>query len=52
MRIKDRDRKMFNDLHDSRRENELITGRRISLDINERENEVRRKVYNEVLNEG
>ena len=36
---------MKNDPVDSRRENELITGRYISIDIDERENEVRRKVY-------
>ena len=52
MRIRDRDRKMMNDPRDSRRENELITGCHISIDIDERENEVRRKVYRVVLNEG
>ena len=43
---------MANDLHDSQRENEFITGRCISIDIHEKENEVRRKVYSKVLNEG
>ena len=43
---------MMNDPCDSQRENELITGRRIFIDINERENEVRKKVYRGVLEEG
>ena len=43
---------MANDPHDNQRENEFITGRRISIDIHEKENEVRRKVYSKVLNEG
>ena len=47
-----RDRRMANDPHDNQRENEFITGRRISIDIHEKENEVRRKVYSKVLNEG
>ena len=48
-RLEIRDRKMTNDPCDSRREDELIIGRRISIDINERDNEMRRKVYSEVL---
>ena len=43
---------MANDPRDSRRENELIMGRCISIDIHEKENEVRRKVYSKVLNKG
>jgi len=43
---------MANDPFDNGRKDKLITGRRISIDINERENEVRSKVYREVLNEG
>jgi len=46
---RDRDRKMTNDLLDSQRENEFIMCHCISIDINERENEVRTKVYREVL---
>ena len=51
-RLRNRDRKMANDLHDSRREKELITSCPIPIDIDKRENEVRRKVYREVLDEG
>jgi len=47
-----RDKRMENDSCDSQRENELITGRHISIDIHKRENEVRMKVYSKVLNEG
>ena len=47
-----RDRRMMNDPRDSQRENELIMGRRISIDIHKRKNEVRGKVYSKVLNEG
>ena len=49
MRIRVKDRKIANDPHDSQRENELIMGRCIPIDIYERENEMRRKVYREVL---
>ena len=49
MRIGDKDRKMVKDSRDSQRENEFITGHHISIDIGERKNEVRRKVYREVL---
>ena len=48
-RIKKRDGKMVKDLCDSRRKNELIMGRRIPIDIYERKNEMKRKVYGEVL---
>ena len=51
-RLRIRDRKMAYDLRDSRRENKLIIGCRVLINIDEGENEVRRKVYNEVLNEG
>ena len=43
---------MTNDPRDSRREKELITVHHISIDIDEIENEVRRKVYRVVLYEG
>ena len=36
----------------SRREDKLITSRRVSIDIDERENEVRKEVYGKILNEG
>ena len=47
-----RDRGVANDPRDNRRKNKLITGCRISIDIDERENGVRRKVYGKVVNEG
>ena len=47
-----RDRGVANDPCDSRRKDKLITGRRISINIHERENEMREKVYSKVLNEG
>ena len=47
-----RNKRMTNDPRDSRRENQLITSHHISIDIYERENEVRRKVYSKVLYEG
>ena len=37
---------------DSRRKNEFIIGRRIPININEGENEVRRKIYRESLKKG
>ena len=43
---------MANDPRDKRRKNKLITGRRIPIDIDERENEGRREVFGKVLNEG
>ena len=51
-RLEIRDRGVANDPHDSRRKDKLITGRRVSIDINKRENEVRREVYGKILNEG
>ena len=47
-----RSRKVANDPCDSKRKDKLITGRRILIDIYKRENEMRRKVYSKVLNEG
>ena len=41
--------KMAKNLCDSRRKNELITGRRIPINIYEREDEVRRKVNRDIL---
>ena len=43
---------MANDPRDKRRKNKFITGRRIPIDIDERENEGRREVFGKVLNEG
>ena len=43
---------MAKDPRDSRRKNELITGRHIRIDIDKGENEVRRKVYRESIKEG
>ena len=43
-RLKIRNRGVANDPHDSKRKDKLITGRHISIDINKRENEVRREV--------
>ena len=43
---------MANDPRDSQRENELITDRRIPIDIYKGEYEVRGKVYGNLLNEG
>ena len=51
-RLKIRNRGVANDPHDSKRKDKLITGRRVSIDIDERENEVRREVYGKILNEG
>ena len=42
---------MVNDPRDRRRKNKLITGHRIPIDIDERENEGRREVFGKVLNE-
>ena len=38
---------MAKDLHDSRRKDELITGRHILIDIKDRSDEVRGEVYGE-----
>ena len=46
------DRKMVENLCDSQRKNELITGRRIPIDIYKGENEVRGKIYSESLKKG
>ena len=43
---------MVENLRDSRRKNELITGRRIPIDIYKGENEVRGKIYSESLKKG
>ena len=43
---------MANDPHDSRRENKLITGHRILIDIYKGEYEMRGKVNGKPLNEG
>ena len=43
---------MVNDIRDSRMKNKLIMGCRVSIDIDERKNEVRREVYGKILNEG
>ena len=51
-RLEIMNRGVVNDPHDRRRKNKLITGLRISIDIHERENEMRGKVYSKVLNEG
>ena len=51
-RLKIRNRGVANDPRDSKRKDKLITGRRVSIDIDERENEVRREVYGKILNEG
>ena len=48
-RIKKRDGKMSKDPRDSRRKNKLIMGRRIPIDIYERKNDMRRKVYGEAV---
>ena len=42
----------MNDPCDSRRKDKLITGHRVSIDIDEKENEVRREVYGKILSEG
>ena len=42
---------MVNDPRDRRRKNKFIIGRRIPIDIDERENEGRREVFGKVLNE-
>ena len=48
-RIKNKDRKMAKDLHDNWKKNKLITGRRISIDIYDRDKEMRGKVYGKIL---
>ena len=51
-RIKNEDGKIAKDLHDSRRKDELITGRHILIDIKDRSDEVRGEVYRKILKEG
>ena len=51
-RLKIRNRGVANDPRDSKRKDKLIMGHRVSIDIEERENEVRREVYGKILNEG
>ena len=46
------DRKIAENLRDSRRENKLITGRHILIDIYKGEYEVRGKIYSESLKKG
>ena len=48
-RIRNKGGKMAKDLRDSRKKDELITGRRILIDIKNRSDEVKREVYGEVL---
>ena len=50
-RLRIRNRGVVNDPRDSKRKDKLITGRHVSIDIDERENKVRREVYGKVLNE-
>ena len=52
VRLRIGDREMANDLHDSRKKDKLIIGRRIPIDIYKGEYEVRGKVYGNPLNEG
>ena len=47
-RIKNRDRRIGQDPHDSQRKNKLITGRRILIDTYDKDNEMGREVYREV----
>ena len=51
-RIRNGDGKMAKDLCDSRRKNELITGRCILIDIKDRSDEVKREVNGKILKEG
>ena len=51
-RLEIRSRKVANNPCDSKRKDKLITGCRILIDIYKKENEMRRKVYSKVLNEG
>ena len=51
-RIKNGDRKIVKDPCDNRRKDELITGRRILIDIKDRSDEVRREVNRKILLEG
>ena len=51
-RLKIRNRGVVNDSRDSRRKDKLIMGRCVSINIYEREKEVRREVNGKILNEG
>ena len=51
-RLRIGDKEMVKESRDSRSENELITGRRILIDIYKGEYEMRRKVNRKILNEG
>ena len=51
-RLKVGDRKMAENPRDSRRKNELITGRRIPIDIYKGEYEVRGKINGKSLKKG
>ena len=48
-RIRNRDRKMAKDPHDSRRKNELIMGHHILININDGSDEVRREVNRKII---
>ena len=48
-RIRNRDGKMAKDLRDRRRKDELITGRRILIDINDRSDKMRGEVNGKIL---
>ena len=48
-RIRNRDGKMAKDPRDSQRKKELIMDRRITIDIYDRDNEMRGKVYGKIL---
>ena len=51
-RLRIRNKGVANDPRDSKREDKLITGCCVSINIDERENEVRREVYGKILNKG
>ena len=48
-RIRNRDKKMVKDPHDSQRKNELITSRCIYIDIYDRDNEMSGEVNGKIL---
>ena len=52
IRLRIGDKGVANDPRDSKRKDKFITGCHILIDIYKRENEMRRKVYSKVLNEG
>ena len=51
-RVRNRDGEMVKDLHDSWRKDELITGRHILVDIEDRSDEMKREINREVLKKG